>query len=209
MLEIAAGQYLSVTPYGAHYAVASATPDPFRGLLFALMNQPRSPLLTEQAACAWCATPNVQHALSCLHRLQSMAMVQGAPTPTEAPSGPLEQILPPLLPALSEHGKSLLADAQGFYLAVAGFRHETAEELAALSADISTLHARHSRLITNNLGIGEANWAVVDVAGESQIGIWPLHVSGQRFSLVIAGRPRLYQADFARLVWALHQRYGA
>lgn len=209
MLEIAADQYLSVTPYGAHYAVSSAARDPFRDLLFALMNQPRSPLLTEQAACQWCATKDLQQALATLHRLQSLAMAQGAPAPSDAPSGPLEQILPPLLPALSEQGKCLLADGQGFYLALAGFRHETAEELAALSADIATLHARHSRLLANNLGISEASWAVVDVAGASQIGFWPLHVSGQRFSLVISGRPQLYQPEFARLVWALHRRYGA
>lgn len=209
MREIVDGQYLSVTPYGAHYAVSDASRDPFRDPLIALMSQPRSPLLTEQAARDWCATQDLQQALSALERLQSLAMVQGEPTSSEAPSGSLEQVLPPLLPALSEQGKALLADGQGFYLAVAGFRHETAEELAALSADIATLHARHSRLLANNLGIRETSWAVVDVAGASRIGIWPLHLAGQRFSLVIAGRPRLYQPDFARLVWALQLRYGA
>lgn len=208
MLEIVAGQYLSVTPYGAHYAVSGNAPDPFRDLLFKLMAHTSSPLLTEQAACLWCSTDDTQKALDSLLRVQSMAMVQGTPTPCEAPAGPLEKVLPQLLPALSDKGQALLADMQGFYLAVAGFRHETAEELAALSADVATLHARHARLLGNNLGIGDASWGVIDSGGASQFGIYPLHVAGQRFALVIAGRPKLHQPDFARLVWVLQLRYG-
>lgn len=208
MLEIVSGQFLSATPYGAHYAVSGASRDPLRDLLFALMSEQRSPSLTEEAACRWCNSADPQAALDTLLRAQSLAMVQGAASPCDAPAGPLELTLPRLLPGLSERGQALLADAQGFYLALAGFRHETAEELAALSADVANLQTRHARLLGNNLGLGEASWGVVDAGGASRLGIWPLHVAGQRFALVIAGRPRLHQPDFAQLVWALRLRYG-
>lgn len=56
--------------------------------------------------------------------------MQGVDTPLQAPAGALEDVLPGLLAAISESGKVLLADDQGFYLACSGFPHEVAEELS-------------------------------------------------------------------------------
>jgi hypothetical protein len=43
----------------------------------------------------------------------------------------------------------LLADDQGFYLACNGYAHEVAEEISALSAEISMVHARRTGLLIN------------------------------------------------------------
>ena len=102
----------------------------------------------------------------------------------------------------------MLADRQGFYLGTAGFTHETAEELSALSADLASLHQRHSGLLANNLGIGSGAWGVIDAAGNSQVGFWPLYVGEQRFALVLAGVPRMNQQALVNLIWILNQRYG-
>lgn len=208
MLEIIPGQYLSATPYGAYYAASSAAREPLRDLVFALMDADETPLLSEESACRWSGKGDPQSALELLHLAQQMAVIQGSPEPRSIPHGQLERAFPMLLPALSDQRQALLADNQGFYLSVTGFHHETAEELAAFSAEATSLHARYSGLLGNNLGISDGNLGVVDASGASQIGVWPLHVAGQRFALVIGGRPRLHQPQFADLIWLLRLRYG-
>lgn len=209
MLEIAPGKYVSLTPYGAYYAVTEAAEDPVRRLLQAVLAESGSEPLSEAMAARWAGNGEVGAALDMLKRLQTLTMLQATDLPIVASTAPLEDVLPPLLVPLTGSGKALLADAQGFYLAAVGFKHEAAEELAALSADIATLHTRHARLLANNLGFSGSSWGLLDPAGASQLGVWPLHVGEQRFALAIAGRPRLNQGAFAQLVQALARRYAA
>jgi hypothetical protein len=61
-----------------------------------------------------------------------------------------------LLPALSPHRKMPLADSLRFYLYSRGFTHEVAEELSALSADLSRLHGRRSGALNRNPIAGDA-----------------------------------------------------
>jgi hypothetical protein len=145
--------------------------------------------------------------LELLLHCQKLGWVQGVEQPLTAPQGALETLLPELLSQISETGKVLLADDQGFYLACSGFAHEAAEELSALSADLATVHKRRSGLLIRNLGIASHAWAIVDAFGCSQIGFWPLFVGSQQFVLVIAGVPHFNQPEFVTLVWALSLRY--
>lgn len=209
MLEIVPGQYLSLSPYGAYYLAGESGQNALRRILLAILAEAKSPELSLESACRWAGTDNAEAALDALSRLQSMTMLQATAKPLAAPEGALEQILPPLLAALSASGQALLADAQqGFYLASAGFRHEVTEELAALSADIATLHDRHAGLLANNLRLSGSSWGLLDPAGASQLGVWPLYIGDHRFALAIAGQPRLAQPAFAQLVWALARRYA-
>ncbi|MCB1013508.1 MAG: hypothetical protein KDB10_00110, partial [Acidimicrobiales bacterium] len=52
-------------------------------------------------------------------------------------------------------------------------------------------------------------WALVDGAGNSQVGFWPLHIGEERFVLSVVGIPRLHQQAFTDLIWVLMLRYGA
>ncbi|BAO45714.1 roadblock/LC7 domain-containing protein [Thiolapillus brandeum] len=206
-LQLQQGVYLAPTPAGAFYCSASPQEDPARHLLQSLISQRQSPVLDNASLEAWCGT-STEDATTLLYHMQRQSLVQGLSKPQICPEGPLEEVIPFLLPALSGDNKALLADDQGFYVASSGFPHESAEELAALSASLGLLHKRHQRLLNKNLGYQGNAWTLGDAAGNSQIGFWPLFVGTQRFSLVISGLPRFNQNAFSRLVWSLGIRYG-
>lgn len=199
--------YASPTPAGAYYAASTDVDESARQLLFALMTQNQSQLLTIPRLLKWTDLENEQQALELLYRVQSLRWIQGETTSRAGPSDTLEVLLPKLLALLSGSDKALLADHMGFYLATYGFSHETAEELSALSADLALLNQRHNRLLHNNLGYKSAAWSIVDGAGDGQLGFWPLYIGKQRFSLVLAGVPQFNQPAFTELVWALSSRY--
>ncbi len=201
------GVYVCPTPAGAYYAVCSPEQDTTRRLLFALMAGDHTPAVNLPSLAEWTGLADPQDAMDLLHHAEQVGWIQGEPAPRRAPAGSMEAAVPGLLGQLSEDGKAVLADEQGFYLARAGFPHEAAEELSALSADLASLHRRHTGLIHGNLRLPGAAWSVVDAAGNSQLGIWPLFVGGHRFALVLAGVPCFHLLAFADLVWALSKRY--
>lgn len=99
------------------------------------------------------------------------------------------------------------ADEEGFYVARASSPHEAAEELSALSADLASLHAGHMGLLRNKLRVLSQAWSIVDAAGNTELGVWPLFIGPHRFSLVVSGAPCFNQWPFSELVWALSRRY--
>jgi hypothetical protein len=200
--------YVMPTPAGAYFACASPESEPARALLFRFMGEDETPLCTLTLLRNALGPPDDQSALETLFRMQSVGWVQGMTEAHRAPVGALEDVLPELLGRLSSVGKALLADDAGFYVATHGFPHETAEELSALSADLASLYERHKRLLHNNLGIPSAAWGIVDAAGNSQVGFWPLYIGAERFVLAVAGLPRLNQPALIDLVWALAKRYA-
>lgn len=205
---LADGLFLYPTPVGAYYAVASPEADKSRKFLQQLLKQAETPSLNVATLMQLMGEDNENKALDLLHHCQKLGWVQGVEKSLKAPIGSLEEILPELLKNISESGKVLLADDQGFYLACSGFPHEVAEELSALSAEIATVHNRRSGLLMNNLGIGSHAWAIVDAFGNSQIGFWPIFIGNTRFVVAISGIPHFNQADFVPLIWALSIRYS-
>jgi hypothetical protein len=206
--ELAGNLFVSPTPGGAYYAVAGPGDEPYRRLLKALLQLNQTPALTIDGLRQWSGVGDDEKAMNVLHHLQGLGWVEGLEQPSDAPAGALEDLLPELLTGLSISGKALLADDQGFYVAARGFPHEAAEELSALSADIASLHERHKRLLANNLGLSTAAWGLVDAAGNSQVGFWPLFVGASRFVLVLGGVPRMNQPALLQLIWGLSTRYG-
>ncbi|ANE55741.1 MULTISPECIES: hypothetical protein [Methylomonas] len=204
---LAEGLYLYPTPAGAYYAVAFPDSDKPRRFLLRLLQQAQTPALALPQLQSLMEIEDEHKALEMLLHCQKLGWVQGVDTPLQAPAGALEDVLPGLLAAISESGKVLLADDQGFYLACSGFPHEAAEELSALSAELATVHKRRSGLLSNNMGIASHAWAIVDAFGASQIGFWPIFVGGHRFVLAIAGTPHFNQAEFVSLAWILTTRY--
>ncbi len=207
-LKLRENIFLKPTPAGAYYAIAEAADTPPRRLLRNLLGCNQSPEMTEEFLPVLSETKSLDQSLALLHRLHSLHWVQGLNSPLIMSDQSLEDVLPGLLAELAENGKALLADAEGFYLASAGFPHETAEELAALSADMMKLQDRHANLLLKNLHIGSEAWGVVDAAGNSRLGIWPLHIGKHRFALVMTGIPHFNHPNFVRLVWTLTTRYA-
>lgn len=208
-LNLDSDMFLFPTPAGAYHAVSSVVDDTPRHVLRTLLTQPTSHVLTTDTLLALCGHNDEQEALGLLHRMQRLGWIQGESQPRQRQPESLSDILPPLLSQLSGSAKALLADQQGFCLASHGIPHETAEELSALSADLASLYQRHRGLLEHNMGLNTAAWALVDAAGDSRLGCWPLFVGDQRFALAITGLPSLNQPSFTDLVWALSVRYGA
>lgn len=202
------GLYLYPTPAGAYYAVCSNDMDKPRQFLRRLLLQPVTPVLNLENLMNLFGVNDSEKCFELLHHCQKLSWVQGLQEPYEYPSDLLENILPGLLSKMSESGKVLLADMQGFYLASHGFPHEVAEELSGLCAELTTIHERRSGLLMSNLGISSQSWAIVDVFGNSQIGFWPLFIGKNRFVFVISGIPHFNQPEFVKLIWALSKRYG-
>lgn len=202
------GLYLYPTPAGAYYAVSSLETDKSRQFLRRLLQQPETQKLSLETLQHLMGNTDEQKCFELLHHCQKLRWIQGLSSPLEYPSGALEDILPGLLSKLSENGKVLLAERQGFYLATHGFPHEVAEELSALSAEIATVHDRRSGLLINNMGLKSHAWAIVDAFGNSEVGFWPLFISSNRFVIVIYGIPHFNQPEFVSLVWSLSIRYA-
>ena len=188
-------RFLLPTPAGAYFAAAAQAEDRLRGFIRLLFAQPASP--------AWHDEDD-----GFVRRLATAGWIQYLDAPRCAPRDTIEAALQSLLPPLAGSRSALLADAHGFHLASSGFSDSAAEALAALSADLASLHARHQRVIGQALRLYGSAWSIPDAAGHSQLAFWPLHVGEHRFALVTAGVPHLNQPELVDLVWLLHQRYG-
>jgi len=147
-------------------------------------------------------------ALRAVLRLQDLGFVYGKKNIQPIPEGRLEDVVPDLLARLSASEHALLADENGFYLSSHGFHHESAEEIAGLSAELVGIKQRHGRLLQNNLRVRSETWALVNPAGQSDLGFWPLRIGAQRFILVIGGQPQLHKQAFVTLVQVLDRRYS-
>lgn len=205
--RILEGQYLAPTPAGAYLAASQPGGDAARRFILRLLGQARSPDASASTV-ARLAGGTPEDAGELLHRLQSLALVQGFAEPLHAPEGAFDDLLPPLLSHLSGSGRCVLADSQGFYLAASGFAHETAEELSALAADLASLDERHARFLRGNLSMAAGGWGLLDASGNGQLGFWPLHLGKHTFILAIGGVPRFNTPEFVSVAWALARRYA-
>jgi len=205
---INSGLQISITPRGAYYAVQDSAEDVTRSILLKLLYKDTSVPLTSKTITEICEM-EVEDASNLIHRMQTLGLISGQQEVEDAPARNLEDILPDLLGSLSDSKKVLLAEHSGLYLGASGFPHEAAEELAAISANLSEVYERHKGLLNGNLRFNQRAWGLIDAAGNSEVGFWPLYVGYNQFALVIHGMPQLNRPSFKRLVWLLIRRYGA
>ena len=198
-------KYLLPSPAGAWHCISAPDTEPARQFLQQLMTFEESPHFDADTINSLLPDSDIQESL--LYHIQQLKWLQGFSAPRSVPQGNFDESLPDLLATLSSEHKTLLADDEGFFLAGSGFTHEASEELAALGADLSALYTRHEGIVSNNLNINSSAFALVDAAGYSRIGFWPLYIGELRFNLVISGAPRFEQQNFVDLVWILHKRY--
>jgi len=207
-LTLVEGLFLHPTPAGAYSAISSLEHNASRTLLHNLLIRQQSPELTLELLMELSSAKTEEDALEQLKHLQALSWVEGLDKPLIVNEQPMEEVLPKLLANFSSSSKALLADEQGFYLATSGFPHEVAEELSALGAELASLHARRSGVLVNNLGLNSSAWSVVDAAGHSKVGFWPLFIGQQRFVLIMEGVPNLNRKEFVEFIWLLSRRYA-
>jgi hypothetical protein len=92
-------------------------------------------------------------------------------------------------------------------LGATGFNRDHADALAALSADLISLHQRHQALLNKELNLMGESWGLLDPVGNSTLGTWIIHIGTQSFVIVIHGQPNLNQHQFVELISALSSRY--
>ncbi len=205
--ELNEGYYINVTPRGAYYAVQDNASDATRNVLIKLLQLDETPLLSSEIATE-ITEMDSEDALNILNRMQSLGLISGQKEIEKASDNNLEETLPDLLGSLSDSEKVLLAEHSGLYMGTSGFPHEAAEELAAISANLSEVYQRHKRLLQGNLRFNQHAWGLIDAAGNSEVGFWPLYVGNNQFTLVIHGMPQLNRPGFKHLIWSLVKRYG-
>lgn len=205
---VGAGFFLQPTPAGAYYAVGNPELNAERYLLLNLMSSPASRRATTNDLVRWTGQQTDQEALAVVYRAQERGWLEGFRQPQGPPPGALEPIADRCLLNLSSTGHGLLSDAQGFCIASQGFDAEASDFLAAVSADIASMHQRHSRYLADASGTSTGAWAMVDMAGNSRVGFWPLFVGEHRFVLALGGLPVLNHPALVEVVWALTIRYG-
>lgn len=205
--SLAGDFYLHPTPAGAYFAASRPSREPARQFLQRLLGEAQTPHLTVELVQSWTGM-GPGDALEFIFRLQSTGLIQGLPVPVSVPPDSIEALLPPLLAQLAEDGRALLADHRGLYLGTAGFAHETAEELAALGADLARVHERHAQLLHGNLRLRGDGWGLIGASGASDLGFWPLYMGDEYFILILTGAPRFNQEAFTTLMWTLGVRYG-
>ena len=199
--------YLGITPGGSYYAVQDDAKDAGRSFLHRLLKIPETPQFNVDIACELSGLKR-KAALEFVHWMQEAGFIYGNDEQEAAPTDSIESILPSLLKPLSSNGKAVLAEGRGLYLGAAGYPHEVAEELAALSANLTAAYVRHKEVLKDNLGHRQKAWGLIDANGNSEIGFWPIYIGDTRFTLIVGGVPQLNQTAFKELIWALEIRYG-
>lgn len=206
--ELVGDLYVLPTPAGAYHAVSTPDDSRVRRLLLALLRHRSSPHVDVESLRQWLDTGDEQEALEILHRAQTLAWIEGYEELRDVPGLGVGKELHQLLPRLSSVGQGMIVDWNGLSLASCGIDAETADTLAALSADLIGVQERHAERLTQSLGQAVHGWAAVDAYGSSRIGAWPLFVADKRMLLVLLGEPRLNDPSFLALAWVLINNYG-
>ncbi|MBR9868485.1 MAG: hypothetical protein GYB20_15320 [Oceanospirillales bacterium] len=199
-------RYIAITPSGAYFATLNSAPDDARAMLLQLLSTDFQ-LLYSLELVSELADLDETQAMGLFQQLLDRGFVALSESPAEIKRGPLEDILPDLLKQISDSGKALLADDQGFCLSSTGYSVEQSETLAALAADLLSLQERHKHILTSDLSVAGDSWGIMNAAGQSQLGFWGIYIGHQRFTLVISDMPKLNQQAFAEILASLARRY--
>lgn len=205
-------KYITVTAQGALYAVQQTTSNSaVRDVLLKLLAMSESPVLSDQLICDLTGfdEDNIKLAKAIFYQLEIMHFVQAETELVDVPLMKFEDDLPLMLSMFSSIGEALLSDHLGFLLGNAGFPDDELNQIAAMSTRLAGLyqddHETISKIINgqSHVGVGITNYQ-----GMTQLGIYAMDVSGNKFTLTIAGVPFLNQKAFRDLIWVLVYRYG-
>lgn len=199
--------FAEITPAGTSYLVADSKADGVKKLLTEILLYGNSAPLTASVIKDWTKNNDEKGAFQAIYRLQKLGLIRGTKKPRPYSTGAIDDLLPLFLSHLSAESKALLADDNGLYVASSGFPHESAEELAAVAADLTGVYAKHKLLLQKNLRIPSYSWGLIEPNGLANISFFNLYVNDVLFTLVIGGNPRLGHFSFVELIYQLLTRY--
>ena len=199
-------EFIKISSSGAYYATLSDEPDESRALLLQLLLADASYPYSDELIMELTGQDK-ESASQLFKALMERGFVELSTKPIVLINQSIERTLPELLPRLSSDEKVILADDQGFCLGNVGYDEAYAEQLAALSADVISMHQRHKNVLNQELGLMGESWAMVDPLGQSQLGFWVFQFASKRFVLLLEGIPKFNDPAFIYLVGALARRY--
>lgn len=205
--KISENCYLWPTPAGTFFAARNPSPNPMRRLILDLLCRQQTVLLNEDTVARINPDVSLNDTLDTIYQAQKNRLLQGEALSRHLPSGEFIENISEKIETLSSENKAVLADSDGFHISSCGYTLKIAEELAAMAADIWALHKRRVEHIKNEVKLDVNAWGLVDAAGNSQMGFWPLYLGKNHFMLILAGAPQLNQTTFTELVWILSNRY--
>ena len=193
-------RFVSVTPAGSYYAIEQQEHTVAREILHKILSTAVTPLLSDFDDAD----------RDGINQLRRSGFLSFSGPQRSLPEGNLSSMLPALLPMLSESRRVVLTESrQGLFLDFAGVSQDEAEELSVLAADFRSISERRTNLLSRQLSINSRAFGLVDPAGNSEIGFWPLYIANNVFTLIVIGIPRFNSMPFCTLVWALIERYGS
>ncbi|ELV07673.1 hypothetical protein PE074_03615 [Wohlfahrtiimonas chitiniclastica] len=205
-------KYITVTAQGALYAVQkSTTNQAVRNVLLKLLSMKESPELSDDLICQLTgfAADKIKLAKAIFYQLEIMHFIQAETKVVSVPMINFENDLPSMLSMYSSLGKALLSDQLGFLLGNVGFPDEELNGIAAMSTRLAALYDDSYATVSNILGgHSHVGVGITNYQGMTQLGIYAMDVSGNQFTLTIAGIPFLNQKAFRDLIWVLVYRYG-
>jgi hypothetical protein len=209
MPDIINDVYIQVTPAGAFYCLSEKDKNnASRKILSNIMLHGDQQKASMDMVKIITEIDNEDTAADELIRLQKIGFIGGFSFPHPKVSGNMETVMPSLLKTLSDKGRSLLSDNNGFYLCASSIPHESAENLAAMSADLMRVQATHERLLANNLHIPASGWGMIGPSGLSTLGIWPLYVNDNEFLLTVIGVPKLQGLGLVQMATWMIEKFS-
>lgn len=206
-MDNAASAYLVPTCSGAEFAVASAAADARRAILSGLLRGAAGRPVPLARLAELAGMPDRKSVGTLLFKMQREGWLSGDVEPLRPPVDALADALPPLLAALSPHGRAVLAEGSGLCFASSGFVHPLDQQLAALAAGLYPLTRRCERDLGATLPLAQPRWHLQDGAREAHLSVRTLHVGRHLFHLVLAGTPVADSVAFVHLVALLSRRY--
>ena len=189
---------VTTLPMGCYYATQSQEDTTYRLLLKKILAHDVTPALSNFA----------DEEKRDLVQMSEAGLITLDEPQTSLPLGNLGHLMRYALPALSTQKSVVLSESHhALIIGYTGFSEEQAEELAVLAAQFYAIEQLQERLkkpaSLNNHAMG-----LMDPAGSSDVGFWPIYVADKVFCLAIAGTPRFNSDQFALLIWGLMERYG-
>lgn len=200
-------KYLLPSAAGVYHLVCQPGTTSATKLFSDILMQKETRVVTEEDAQRIMGIADDNQFASEMQTIFSLGWLEEHDEPLQLPDDSLEEILPHLLAVLSSTGHTLLSDSHGFPLFSSGFSQQDAEALSAMSAEFSNIYEKYRSIIQNNASSPTQAWGMMDAAGNSSMGIWPINIGYQGFNLLIQGVPKLDHPNFVILVWLLYSRY--
>lgn len=196
------------TPIGAFYLVQNNRKCWQKKMLQKAFLSPKSLSFEKESLRSLFSTGDENLSKHRFDECQRLQLIQILDKEMLAPAGHIEEQLDKIIHVFSNKEKALLSDSQGFCIANHGFPADISEEISVLSADIAIMHKRRALGINHNLGFNSQAWAIVDAAGKSCLGFWPLNIGQEILILAVEGKPFFNQPAMVSLIWTLYLRFG-